>query len=66
MLGSFMLNNNTSSQIESLWPVSKLNNFGNRSFSCLNGYVNIILEVLEDRYNTFSLNPIISALNNDQ
>lgn len=57
MLGSFILNNNRRSQIEGLWPVSKLNNFGNRSFPCLNGYVNIILEVLQDRYDTFFLRP---------
>lgn len=57
MLSSFMFNNNRGSQIECWGQKLKFNNFGNRSFPCLNGYVNIILEVLEDRNYTFSPRP---------
>lgn len=57
MLGSFMLNNNTGSQIDACGQQPKLNTFGNRSFPRLDGCVNIILEVLEDEYITFSPSP---------
>lgn len=52
-----MFNNNRGSQIECYGQKLKFNNFGNRSFPCLNGYVNIILEILEDRNYTFSPRP---------
>lgn len=61
-----MFNNNRGSQIECCDQKLKFNNFGNRSFPCLNGYVNIVLEVLEDKMTHFRLDPVISALDNDQ